>query len=262
MQRLAFLTLLILCVIAPVAAQTEGELALFGASDQVAYVVYQQAQDAKLTRNGDGTATFALSGVPTDIIVIQTRPTQTIVFNVQELAESWASQLESVAEGEQNPYTATAEMRFSEGVFFITIVGVSYDSATNTLLYTATIDQYLPKLAGTAFDLAAATETTKFPTVLGATQVVFSGQSLFWQVASGDNALAAIRDSSSADCRMAREARENLYSLYNGLGLRLFLNQSGTITLSESEYNEALASFQKVQLDLNYVNNWFAANCS
>jgi hypothetical protein len=261
MQRLAFLTLLILCLLAPVNAQTEGELALFGASDQVAYVVYQQAQDANITRNADGTATFALSGVPSDIIVIQTRPTQTLVFKVQELVESWATQLASIAEGEENPYTALAEVRFAEGVFFLTIVGVSYDAETGTLFYTATIDQYLPKLAGTTFDLSAASETKKFPNALGSAQVVFSGQSLFWQLARGDNALSSIRDGNSAPCRTANEERTRLQSLYDGLQLRLFLHTSGVVSLSSAEVSDITAMLSKAQQDLTYVNSWLAANC-
>ncbi|GEM_PF-4536988 len=257
-----FLILLALLLLSSTAfAQTEGELALFGAGEQVAYVVYQQATDGQITRNEDGTVTVALSGVPSEILLIQTTPPSTIAYQTADLAKDWATMLASVPEDALvNPYEAEAELRFAEGVLFVTIVNVAFDEATQNLLYTILINQFLPKLTGTDFDMSLASGESKIPSALGAVQVVLSGKNAFWNAlqASTDTGLGAIRTGEGGQCDEAYQALAEANA-----SLQTLLRAAET-AFNEGRYSDYMAlltEIRTVRTSINYVNTWIQANC-
>ncbi len=185
--RIMALLAALLALAGTVAAQEQPiftEMALFGASDDAAFVFLQQAQAGSLAQLEGTRYTLTLTGVPAQVEVVRVAPAGVETFETADLVAEWQKAIDSAASeapGLPNPFHAPAELQGDFGYAYLTIEGAAYDAAAESLTYTVDVILYLTNetLEGGYDEALSAFEPKEVVPSFGPATLAISGSNAF-----------------------------------------------------------------------------------
>jgi|GEM_PF-6731921 hypothetical protein len=160
------------------------EMALFGTSDEAAFVFFQQAQAGSLALLEGTRYTLTLTGVPSRIEVVRVAPAGVEAFETADLVAEWQKAIDSAASeapGLPNPFHAPAELQGGFGYAYLVIEGAAYDAAAESITYTVDLILYLTNetLESTYDEALAALEPKEVTPSFGPATLAISGSNAF-----------------------------------------------------------------------------------
>ena len=220
-RLLIFLSIMLLIAALTVAQDddVEGDIELFGNTNEaISYLITQEATfgDLQVVDDVDGRYTLILGDIGDQTDVIQVSPPGILSYSTANLATMWQAARAVQAENDLTTQVE-AELNVGGDVILLIITGASYDTAEDIMQYDVQVVDYIPSLAGVAFDLSAITaedEASKrnVPTELDDPTLTISLSENFWRSLNTGVSIrnADFRMSENAACQEARDSLQEL----------------------------------------------------
>jgi hypothetical protein len=249
-KRLLFILLLIPFATLYAQEDTQGDIDIFGAAFEAAYIFNQAATGGTLTPLEGNLYELQLTGIPAELDIMKVNPPGLLTYVTENLAQDWTNAIQNA--GDADVTQVLAELNTNGNTVVMALDSATYDAATETMTYTGEVVQYIPFAANQEFNLENATadlEKAEIPTTFEAVTLTISASAEFWgSLQNGANfRLAAIRSNDHPQCESVR-----------GILAELTTTLDDTLS-SEADKAETIATLSQ---QINYAESWLEANCN